>query len=318
MQKFRKKIAEKDPDKKTYGPAMQQKIEALLEEFDGFLEVFAEQIQPRFEHQLKRLRQQEASEAAKAAEASKEQEQAAIRQQLADTEKEEQERLAKKQQRDLEAKQREDDNLSRERRLQEEELEREAARQKLLLDMADTQRALESQPYHLIVLEGLTKMGSGLPLSAMRQTVDALCELIGGISQTPDVLAMRVLRLQNQQFQSSIGSRPGSLQILQAVGFRLKTADEIRPLLGQLKQEGTVDPMELYLVMQEPNIVEQYDTWQKWMDGLSRVRDYLLALKQQLTRMALPSSGQEGASGSAAISRDELQDLWDRCADRNK
>mmetsp|Transcript_34531 Transcript_34531/g.75593 ORF Transcript_34531/g.75593 Transcript_34531/m.75593 type:complete len:362 (-) Transcript_34531:224-1309(-) len=296
--KMKRRCAEPDPELQTYGPKMKEKVLGAIDRYEGIETVFEENLKPVFEEVVE-------TEARRLAEKD---------QQTRDAEEaewQESERARKKaflerdQQRQAEA------EAARVAEVAEanQQAQREADEKQAELD------AMKREQEELAKLEGLSlderiqvgvrNMWTSLRVGEIRELVDALGGLVGGVASCPDDIRRRAIRLKNHSFQAGIGSKPGAIVVLLGCGFDHAGRDKIpAPVLADMQELGS---RERFLWMAEPDLNTHYEEWVEWQDRLMRLSSTFDKVSKYLTRKGAPL-GQRGAE-LPATSMGDVEDI---------
>lgn len=259
IEKFRAKANEKDKDKKVYNDAMVAKVLAFLVKWDALV--------PQAEEWAERVEQEFAPYRTE-----KEAEIEAERRKRAEEEREKERQLQELRRAEEEAK-----RQAAEEKARLEEEEKEAIRQRK--EAADRQ-AQEEREVELKRREDLAVyLGQNRPSQVLMDsvrmlqdatrteprmfelTVQAVHGVISNVVSYPDEEPFKTIRKSNPRFHADIGRHPGAIGCLFALGFR------------EVYEQG--ENKETLLILEEPNVVEEYEQWKEWLDQATDIKNKL-------------------------------------------
>merc|ERR1712050_69627 len=99
-----------------------------------------------------------------------------------------------------------------------------------------------------------------------RGVIDALRDMLVAIASEPGDVKLRVVRLANEEFQQVLGRRPGTWLFLRGVGFESCSHESLMRSPGFAGCLGTGDnasasSSEQFLALKEPNMLNDFETW---------------------------------------------------------
>eukprot|EP00668_Euglena_longa_P012095 GGOE01014522.1.p1 GENE.GGOE01014522.1~~GGOE01014522.1.p1 ORF type:complete len:332 (+),score=142.47 GGOE01014522.1:57-1052(+) len=266
VDKMRAKALEKDKDKQVYGEAMVKRVLDFLAEWDPLLPR-AEEWDERIETEYAPHRSAQEAEA-EAERRRKEQQEREARQQ----EEERRRRAAEeagRQAAEIAEQQRQ--------RLETERLQREAAeraaheeRERELQRRADLATYLECTPAPQVLLDSVRMLERSS--EGDRRRFEAVLQAVYGIMSNvisyPDEEQFKTIRKSNARFHEDVGSHPGAIGCLFAIGFRERYEEN-----------------ETVLELVEPCVEEDYEEWKEWFDEAmamkAKVERVFEALKEE-------------------------------------
>lgn len=93
---------------------------------------------------------------------------------------------------------------------------------------------------------------------------------------------LKLVNLMNPLFEQNILSKKGSLYIFILFGYIIKTAEEVSPILDKLKRP--IDHENIYIYLEEPNIISNYEKWKFWFDGIQNLLKVLLSFSRYINK----------------------------------
>lgn len=92
------------------------------------------------------------------------------------------------------------------------------------------------------------------------------------------------MRLNNENFFRSFGDKKGAFAIFFGAGFRIIQADERKEYYKVLSSDEDCGPNasclnseDEYLVLREPDPIDQFELWVSWMERLGLINDILVS-----------------------------------------
>eukprot|EP00922_Rhytidocystis_sp_ex-Travisia-forbesii_P007118 GHVS01010393.1.p1 GENE.GHVS01010393.1~~GHVS01010393.1.p1 ORF type:complete len:370 (-),score=62.62 GHVS01010393.1:780-1889(-) len=297
--KYRMQLAEKDPDKRYYGPKMLGKVQELVERYDVLYEVCEDELKPSYGPILEAKLQQQEMAKAKALQELEMQRLDRVNEGRTETSSEmamREEDVRRKQAEEAEARTRADEVTEGEVKRQAEQAERLRRLEAELIEMDNRMEGMKEIDRLFFALSHLLHHpanSSAAAVQSFRDVLETIHDCVAEIAKNPDNITSRVYRFWNELFQSNIASKPGAMTVLRVVGFRMVAAKDIEAVLRKL---GRLPDMseEVYLYMQEPDINEQYEQWVGWIDKMEKTKDILGALSSRVRTRALAGKSSVG------------------------
>jgi hypothetical protein len=271
---FQKRAAEKDPDRKVYGPKMVERVLEMVARFSSARE-HAEELEQQLES-LRRRRQgadeDERNERQAAAEAKAAATRAAVMAAAAERGRVEGEKAAARAAADRA------------------EQQRVAERLRLIAEGAagaDPRRGAAPAPeVGLSLLEAEAKLRSSCGAAEHREALQSLHLIASNAIAHPEEPHFRSLRLLNEHLQHSVARHGGGVEVLMALGF-----------VERETVEG--DTSVLHYVMEEPTI-DDIDAWARWFEGVKERRDALGTIMKAEGIRVLPTATKGAAHETVA------------------
>lgn len=92
------------------------------------------------------------------------------------------------------------------------------------------------------------------------------------------------MRLNNENFYRSFGDKKGAFAIFFGAGFRTIQAEERKEYYEILSSDedlglnaARLNSEDEYLVLREPDPIDQFELWVSWMERLSLINDILVS-----------------------------------------
>ncbi|KAF7456704.1 putative RPC10 subunit of RNA polymerases I, II, and III [Cryptosporidium felis] len=299
--KYRKFIAIKDSSKQIYGPKMLEKMKNMCQRFEELDQSFEEQLTPIFESIEAEYRRKLLEMDQEERRRKEEELQRRVQEGLQETYLEEKRRLEISKERQIEEARRkaELDRLTQE----EEEMVRKKA-QKVEEIVAFIEN-LENQDFvdsiagqnfwpgsrQIKEYSGLKKVWTGIKLLLKADELELrdfyiciglISDLLGSILRDPSDIKYRLLRLNNDNFFNSFGKNKGSFSIFSGIGFSIieeRERKEYFEILSSEKDLGLsasrLNSTDIYLVLREPDPIDQFEAWKSWLDKVEVINDIL-------------------------------------------
>lgn len=298
--RMKQRLAEKDPEKRTYGENMSLKVQSLVEEYDNMYEIYEESMKPRFEHLVllekqKEMRRQQQEQADEESEF-----QARVKRAREETEHEEKERqqLLKFNTEEAEAEAKKLKEAAQKQQ-EEEEAKHDALLKSIALAISNELSMIDSSSSTVasVVKRSLSKLTS-LSMIEFRQICDDLSLLIQKIAGSPDVSMFRFIRVSNENFQRTLGKKSGAFLLLRAIGFQLYNFSQIKHILikiyGSLSNIPDRAKREVFLYLPEP-LVGEFEKWIEWRARLDAIQLTLARVVESCGKLDAHEAGRSAA-----------------------
>lgn len=301
----------------TYGAKMAKQVEDLLVRLDGIIVRFQAEVVPRLgtaaaEADADKIKQREAAEREAAAAAEAEARRAAeearrpVEQLMVESE------LRLQAQREAQA--------EAERKRAEEEAARKkveeaaAAEEEMLRkEEEDGERRLVEVGPNVLGGEALVAMLAS-PVGPYREAIEALHGMLQGIASEPQDVRLRLIRTSNEGYQKRLARHPGARVFLRCVGFQSKTRESLPVGLAAAVGLGVGPPSEMFLLLQEPDMMTAYEEWISWHERLKAIANFLDDLQGFIFRRTA-QLGQQGLDVPAkgAVPASDVLQRWQAC-----
>ncbi|CRH01784.1 conserved Plasmodium protein, unknown function [Plasmodium relictum] len=97
---------------------------------------------------------------------------------------------------------------------------------------------------------------------ALKNIIEYLEELVKNIDNDK----LKLINLMNKTFQNNILSKKGTLFVFILIGYVLKRPEEIIHILKKINRE--INKENIYIYLEEPNIVNDYKEWKVWFENI--------------------------------------------------
>eukprot|EP00918_Siedleckia_nematoides_P100528 GHVU01219720.1.p1 GENE.GHVU01219720.1~~GHVU01219720.1.p1 ORF type:complete len:349 (-),score=97.42 GHVU01219720.1:312-1358(-) len=276
VHRMRRKVAEKDPDKRSYGPKMAEKVSTLIANFETVQQLIEEELGPAFEAAKRQRTRAQAAKGAASAEAEERRvaEEAQRQREVRNRMNEEMEAAERKAHADR-------DRLATEEEARRREAARATQQVEQLKEMVAEEEARCSAmgPNEVLVMGVRNILSTTTDAAQARAAAENLFNLVAAIASDPGEPRLRALRASNKDFQVRILGYKGGAMVLRSLGFVLLIGGpDCRKCLSRMGLKLPVDfddEAEAYFVLEEPRAEERYEEWSAWMLRLSRWRDSL-------------------------------------------
>ncbi|KAL7067391.1 hypothetical protein ACR3K2_21660 [Cryptosporidium serpentis] len=289
--KYKIFLKETDPEKQIYGPKMREKIKNLCEKYETLDAVYEEELKFVFQH-IKDRYELELKRKSESAKLQKEMElERKIQEGRLETLQEEQKRQENLKEKNEAIREKE---YELKLKLDIERNEKEALMNKII-----EAYKLQENKYNfnkssvnkfMAIFDGFEQMASNTSLGDFKFCTNNIKTLFLTISGDPSALKYRFIRLQNNSFLDSFGSRPGAISILWGGGFRLlsdkKSYKYWRKLKSEISSLGDLPEYSLCLYMDEPDPLQNYDAWISWIDWLSSLVRVMSDISKLITNIS--------------------------------
>ncbi|OII76736.1 hypothetical protein cand_027570 [Cryptosporidium andersoni] len=288
--KYRIFLKETDPEKQIYGPKMREKIKSLCEKYEILDTIYEEELKFVFQHVKDRYE----LELKRKIESAKLQEEMKLERKIQEGRLE---TLQEEQQRQRILKEKNEVIAKKEHELKL-KLDRERSEKETLMNKIIEAYRLQENKYNfnkdsinkfMAIFDGFEQIASNTSLGDFKFCINNIKTLFLTISGDPSALKYRFIRLQNNSFLDSFGSRPGAISILWGSGFRLISDKESYEYWGKLKSEilslGDLPEYSLCLYMDEPDPIQNYDAWISWIDWLSSLVRIISDISKLITNI---------------------------------
>lgn len=304
----------------TYGAKMVEKVLELLARFDAAQRCFDTEVTPHLavavanadeaaaEHQIAAQREA-AAIAAAAAQKAEEDRRRPINSLLAESEQ----KLQAQRQAEEEAERQNAEKQAAQREL---DIVHAAEAEALLqVEKKIELRLAEVGPDNACA-EALVEMLAA-PAGVYRTAVEALHGMLGGIAAEPADARRRMVREANEGFQQQLGRRPGVWFFLRGVGYEPRMRDSLPSGLAVSLGVGVGPPSERFLLLQEPDMMNDYEAWLAWHMRITAIASFL----QDLQKLAFQRTARLGMHGldvpmHGVLTAHEMMQRWEACCGR--
>lgn len=131
------------------------------------------------------------------------------------------------------------------------------------------------------VAQALERVRVEATTDAYGDVVQVACLLLSNVHKFPEERGFSTLRLRNQLIHRHVAARHGGFELLRALGFALRDADSEEPLL----------------LLEEPDVQQQYEEWAAWYERLKANIAMLEAELRALRIAVLPTAVKGGQYG---------------------
>ncbi|EEA07997.1 uncharacterized protein CMU_031380 [Cryptosporidium muris RN66] len=289
--KYRIFLKETDPEKQIYGPKMREKLKNLCEKYEILDTIYEEELKFVFQHVKDRYE----LELKRKIEFAKLQEEMELERKIQEGRLE---TLQEEQQRQKILKEKNEAIAKKEHELKL-KLDRDRNEKETLMNKIIEAYRLQENTYNfnknsidkfMAIFDGFEQMASNTSLGDFKFCINNIKTLFLTISGDPSALKYRFIRLQNNSFLDSFGSRPGAISILWGSGFRLISDKESYEYWGKLKSEisslGDLPEYSLCLYMDEPDPIQNYNAWISWIDWLSSLVRIISDISKLITNIS--------------------------------
>ena len=110
--------------------------------------------------------------------------------------------------------------------------------------------------------------------NAFGEALQGVHSLCANVVAHPEESSFRSIRLLNGHFQQSVARHSGGVEVLMAIGF--------------VEKDGVDEEGDLFYVLEEPNLEDDYERWADWYEGIKRDRDVIGEVMQAKGVRQLP------------------------------
>ncbi|TRY51230.1 PUB domain containing protein [Cryptosporidium tyzzeri] len=292
--KYKKFLAIKDPSEQIYGPKMLEKMRNMCSRFEDIDEIFEEQLNPIYEsveaEYNRKLLEMDQEERKRKEEEFKRR----VQQGIQETYLEEKRRLGKLKEKQEEEKRGKEalERLNQEEKERLEKMNRnieimsnfikELETGEVLNEFKDTQvySKLEIYEFKIIGIGILLLLRQELDLKEFYTCIGLVSDLLVSILKDPSDIKYRLLRMNNENFFKSFGDKKGSFAIFYGIGFRIIQSEERKEYFEILSSDkdlginvSRINSNDEYLILREPDPIDQFEIWVTWMEKLSLIND---------------------------------------------
>ncbi|KAH8584399.1 uncharacterized protein ELE39_002493 [Cryptosporidium sp. chipmunk genotype I] len=297
--KYKKFLAIKDPSEQIYGPKMLEKMRDMCSRFEDIDEIFEEQLNPIYEsieaEHMRRLLEMDQEENRR----KEEEFQRRVQEGIQETYLEEKRRLEKLREKENEDRRRKEEfeRLNQEEKERLDEMNRNIGMMigfirglengEVLNEFKDTQvySKLQVDEFRIIGIGILLLLREELELKEFYVCIGLISDLFISILRDPSDIKYRLLRLNNENFFKSFGDKKGSFAIFFGAGFRMIQSEERKEYFEILSSDkdlglnvSRLNSNDEYLILREPDPVDQFEIWVTWMEKLSLINDILVSV----------------------------------------
>ena len=111
--------------------------------------------------------------------------------------------------------------------------------------------------------------------NAFGEALQGVHSLCANVVAHPEESSFRSIRLLNGHFQQSVARHSGGVEVLMAIGF--------------VEKDGVDEEGDLFYVLEEPNLEDDYERWADWYEGIKRDRDVIGEVMQAKGVRQLPA-----------------------------